>query len=368
MAKSPSDFDKETDPLYQDEYVMRGLAQNEVAITKEGDHKVKYYPFMKFVCRTRIGESPYIITDVVPKPQRFLEYIENESEDAVKIYDKLEVLFKKMIKANELTGFVHNDVHAENILYSEKTKLLYLIDYGRSYVKPSAALNKDILEHEFYLEDYAEYNETALTLKPDWMKSGSVAMWIDIGSFILHLMLRDQHFRDAVFERSARKIDLTQYFVMNRKSLVIKQIAQEIWNDRELYTELDAVTMSVLAIMFYIKQVVRKTRIPYNEIYRSTDDTYDDNGNMKMASRLFYRDTGIPYPENYKDVFVKLLADQDEYEQVDKDHQDMLPRVRKLFILGRERTLTKEGRSWMLTYNKDRINLTEARRLERLNK
>lgn len=41
------------------------------------------------------------------------------------------------------------------------------------------------------------------------------------------------------------------------------------------------------------------------------------------------------------------------------------PISQKMYILGRERVLSKEGRAWMLTYQKKKITLTEARELER---
>lgn len=86
--------------------------------------------------------------------------------DKTLFFDKLNLFYKSFIYLSKHTGFFHNDLHTNNILYNNQTNMFLLIDYGRAYVNKyvSGELLNDIKSIYNEFKDCDVYKKN-ITLK-----------------------------------------------------------------------------------------------------------------------------------------------------------------------------------------------------------
>jgi hypothetical protein len=124
---------------------------------------------------------------------------------------QLEKFFNELVRFNEFTGFVHNDMHAGNVLFNNETEEFVLIDYGRSYINPGlikegSKLTDDNIEKALGLDDINEalglvkgggrFTLDSYTNCLYFRKLNSAidsnAIWADIGGLMLSMVLNDE--------------------------------------------------------------------------------------------------------------------------------------------------------------------------------
>lgn len=132
-------------------------------------------------------------------------------------FEKLEEFIHAVIGISSKTGFVHNDMHAGNVLWDSQQKCFTLIDFGRSYINDmggketfefvkrafaGTTIYKDALIENTSVDDMFQANY--------FTKRGSYAIYADVGGLILALMQEIPNFQDALYLYIQGKLPGTQ--------------------------------------------------------------------------------------------------------------------------------------------------------------
>jgi hypothetical protein len=254
----------EVDPIHQDAFVLQAISHP----TRQ--YLMGYIDIFTAPMRTALTDKkPKQFTDIYigtassnPNPDRypcilspanvvtknqdkFRSKIASEYKNRA-IWDKANAFFNALVDLSQQTGFVHNDMHYENILFDEKLDAFVLIDFGRSYIdvgkfdllkgnyetiktvfnESVVYVGKPILGEISTIEGMFERAQLVGFTKFD---SNAYGIWADIGGLLLSLSCEEWFQYTLLDYCGAQSEDDCPFIISNHTLRLNLHIAQKWW-------------------------------------------------------------------------------------------------------------------------------------------